>query len=183
MAGYQTSFMPPAQLVVPIERINRSVIEAQKQQAKLTSALAEIELSRKAVMAQMDALAKERRAVDRIEHRLGELRARKTGQFKIAHILEIVSVVSDLSLIEITSERRTGQTVRARQTYFWIARRFTGRSLPEIGRRCGGKDHTTVLHGQKKLDAIVKRIGSPAVDTPEDWARHLLTASWKAEAA
>ena len=37
----------------------------------------------------------------------------------------------------------------------WLCRKFTSRSLPEIGRAFGGRDHTTVLHAVRKIDALV----------------------------
>ena len=52
---------------------------------------------------------------------------------------------------EIISNRRHSLTVRWRQAFMEAAKRYTPRSLPEIGRHLGGKDHTTVLHGCRKV--------------------------------
>lgn len=52
----------------------------------------------------------------------------------------------DMKLTDILSFRRTANIVRPRQVAMFLSRELTLRSLPEIGRRFGGKDHTTVLH-------------------------------------
>jgi chromosomal replication initiator protein len=57
---------------------------------------------------------------------------------------------------DILSERRTSSVVRPRQVAMYLAKTMTPRSLPEIGRRFGGKDHTTVLHAVRKMEALVK---------------------------
>ena len=47
--------------------------------------------------------------------------------------------------------------VRPRQVAMYLAKVLTLRSLPEIGRRFGGRDHTTVLHAVRKIEALVTR--------------------------
>ena len=54
---------------------------------------------------------------------------------------------------DILSIRRPKSIVRARQIGMYLARKHTSRSLPEIGRRFGGKDHSTVLHAVRKIEA------------------------------
>jgi hypothetical protein len=67
-------------------------------------------------------------------------------------IASAVCRVLQVSPRDFHSPRRFRHVTRARQIYFWIARNRTSRSLPEIGRRCGGKDHSTVMHGIHKID-------------------------------
>ena len=50
---------------------------------------------------------------------------------------------------ELLSDRRNKEVVFARQAVFYWSQRLTKMSLPEIGRRMGGRDHTTVLHGSR----------------------------------
>jgi chromosomal replication initiator protein len=45
--------------------------------------------------------------------------------------------------------------VRPRQVAMYLAKTLTLRSLPEIGRRFGGRDHTTVLHAVRKIENLV----------------------------
>ncbi|MGB6503695.1 MAG: helix-turn-helix domain-containing protein, partial [Xanthobacteraceae bacterium] len=49
---------------------------------------------------------------------------------------------------------RTANVVRPRQVAMYLAKVLTLRSLPEIGRRFGGRDHTTVLHAVRKIENL-----------------------------
>ena len=46
---------------------------------------------------------------------------------------------------------RNRSIARPRQAAMWLAKQLTTRSLPDIGRRFGGRDHTTVLHAVRKV--------------------------------
>ena len=72
---------------------------------------------------------------------------------------------------DLISERRNRAIARPRQAAMWLAKHLTTRSLPDIGRRFGGRDHTTVLHA-------VRRIESLKVDDPQ-LARDLETLTRK----
>ncbi len=60
-----------------------------------------------------------------------------------------------MSRADILSSRRTATVVRPRQIAMYLAKSLTLRSLPEIGRRFGGRDHTTVLHAVRKIEGMV----------------------------
>jgi chromosomal replication initiator protein len=60
-----------------------------------------------------------------------------------------------LKQADLVSERRTRAVARPRQAAMWLAKQLTTRSLPDIGRRFGGRDHTTVLHAVRKIEALV----------------------------
>jgi chromosomal replication initiation ATPase DnaA len=62
----------------------------------------------------------------------------------------------DISSTALKGERRTLNVVYPRQVAMFLARRYTTRSLPEIGRRLGGRDHTTVLHGARKIEGACR---------------------------
>lgn len=57
----------------------------------------------------------------------------------------------------LLAERRTRLFVRPRQVIMWLCRQHTGRSLPAIGTALGGRDHTTVLHGCRKIEELRKK--------------------------
>ncbi len=57
---------------------------------------------------------------------------------------------------DLKSTRRTAKIVRARQMAMYVARETTPKSLPEIGRLFGNRDHTTVLHAVNKMARIVE---------------------------
>jgi chromosomal replication initiator protein len=60
---------------------------------------------------------------------------------------------------DLISERRNRAIARPRQTAMWLAKHLTTRSLPDIGRRFGGRDHTTVLHAVRRIEEL--KAGDP----------------------
>ena len=64
-----------------------------------------------------------------------------------------------LKQADLLSERRTRAVARPRQAAMWICKQLTTRSLPDIGRRFGGRDHTTVIHAVRRIDEL--RAGDP----------------------
>ncbi len=70
---------------------------------------------------------------------------------------EIQRKVSDHYRIrqsEMTSARRAREVARPRQIAMYLAKQLTPRSLPEIGRRFGGRDHTTVIHAVRQIEKL-----------------------------
>ncbi|MFS0736482.1 chromosomal replication initiator protein DnaA [Sphingomonas sp. 1P06PA] len=55
---------------------------------------------------------------------------------------------------EMSSARRAREVARPRQVAMYLAKQLTPRSLPEIGRRFGGRDHTTVIHAVKQIERL-----------------------------
>jgi chromosomal replication initiator protein len=76
-------------------------------------------------------------------------------RIKIEDILRVVSRHYAVSRQDILSQRRHRSVVRPRQVGMYLAKHLTSRSLPEIGRRFGDRDHTTVLHAIRKIDKEV----------------------------
>lgn len=74
----------------------------------------------------------------------------------ITRIIETVAAEHSLSPVVVLSSVRTREAVTARQKGLYLAYRLSGKSLPEIGRRFGGRDHTTVLHAVRKLEAMAE---------------------------
>lgn len=72
-------------------------------------------------------------------------------------VATIQSVVADfygLTRLELISDRRAREVARPRQVGMWLAKKLTTRSLPDIGRRFGGRDHTTVLYAVRRIDEL-----------------------------
>ena len=65
---------------------------------------------------------------------------------------------------DLLSERRTRSVARPRQTAMYLAKQLTTRSYPDIGRRFGGRDHTTVLHAVRRIEALKAEDASLAQD-------------------
>jgi chromosomal replication initiator protein len=59
-----------------------------------------------------------------------------------------------IRLADMHSPRRARQVARPRQVAMYLAKQLTSRSLPEIGRKFGGRDHTTVMHAVRKIDEL-----------------------------
>jgi chromosomal replication initiator protein len=75
---------------------------------------------------------------------------------KIDDILRIVSKHFGVNRSDLLSARRNRSIVRPRQIGMYLAKQLTSRSLPEIGRRFGNRDHTTVLHAIRKIEQLMK---------------------------
>jgi len=70
---------------------------------------------------------------------------------------EIQRKVADyygLKVSDLLSERRAREVARPRQIAMYLAKKMTPRSLPEIGRRFGKRDHTTVMHAVKRVEQL-----------------------------
>ena len=79
---------------------------------------------------------------------------------KIEDIQKLVASHFNVSRADILSARRTASVVRPRQIAMYLSKLLTPRSLPEIGRRFGGRDHTTVLHAVRKITGLVTADGT-----------------------
>jgi len=73
----------------------------------------------------------------------------------IEEIQKAVVAHYSLKLADMQSKRRSRVVARPRQVAMYLAKQLTPRSLPEIGRRFGGRDHTTVMHAVKKVDELL----------------------------
>jgi chromosomal replication initiator protein len=83
------------------------------------------------------------------------VRTREPRRVKIEEIQKLVATRYNVSRADILSERRTAAVVKPRQIAMYLAKALTPRSLPEIGRRFGGRDHTTVLHAVRKIEKAI----------------------------
>jgi chromosomal replication initiator protein len=83
------------------------------------------------------------------------VRTREPRRVKIEDIQKLVATRYNVSRADILSERRTAAVVKPRQIAMYLAKALTPRSLPEIGRRFGGRDHTTVLHAVRKIEKAI----------------------------
>jgi chromosomal replication initiation ATPase DnaA len=74
---------------------------------------------------------------------------------RVDDIIREVCVRYGVTRTDLLSARRTAKVVLPRQIVMFIARQVTLLSLPQIGMRLGRKDHTTVLHGARKIERLV----------------------------
>ena len=72
----------------------------------------------------------------------------------IDEIQKLVSQHFELKPLDLVSARRARAVARPRQIAMYLAKRLTTRSLPEIGRKFGGRDHSTVIHAVRKVEQL-----------------------------
>ena len=77
-------------------------------------------------------------------------------QIMIEDVLRTISGHFTVTKQDILSSRRHKTIVYPRQIGMYWAKVLTTRSLPEIGRKFGGRDHTTVLHAVRKIEKLIK---------------------------
>ena len=93
-------------------------------------------------------------------------------RIKIEDILRIISRHYGVSKGDLLSQRRHRSVVWPRQIGMYLAKQLTARSLPEIGRRFGGRDHTTVLHAIRKIEGEITK--NPRLEDELDELKKLL---------
>ena len=84
----------------------------------------------------------------------------------VEEIQRKVSEHYNIRLSEMIGPKRVRNYARPRQVAMYLAKQMTSRSLPEIGRRFGGRDHTTVMHGVRRIEEL-KIIDSQIADDLE----------------
>jgi chromosomal replication initiator protein len=94
--------------------------------------------------------------LETVERNMRDLiRPPEPKRVRIEDIQRLVARQYNVSRSDLLCSRRTANVVRPRQVAMYLAKILTLRSLPEIGRRFGGRDHTTVLHAVRKMDALI----------------------------
>jgi len=79
---------------------------------------------------------------------------RRSARIKVADIQREVADWFSIPLAEMTSQRRFREVARPRQIAMYLAKELTPKSLPEIGRRFGNRDHTTVIYAIKQVEKL-----------------------------
>ena len=82
----------------------------------------------------------------------------------IEEIQRRVSEHWNIRLTDMSSARRARNVARPRQVAMYLAKQLTSRSLPEIGRKFGNRDHTTVMHAVQRVTELMERDASFAED-------------------
>lgn len=76
-------------------------------------------------------------------------------RISIEDIQKQVASHYNIKVSDMHSARRSRVVARPRQVAMYLSKKFTSKSLPEIGRRFGGKDHTTVMHAVKRVEELL----------------------------
>ena len=122
---------------------------------KITSNVRELEgaLNRLGAHAQ---LVRRDLTLDAVQELLQDLLRANDRRVTIDEIQRRVAEHYNMKMAEMTSPRRARVVARPRQVAMYLAKQLTQRSLPEIGRKFGGRDHTTVMHAVKKIEELTR---------------------------
>jgi chromosomal replication initiator protein len=80
----------------------------------------------------------------------------ETPEVSVERIQELVVERFGITLQELTGDRRSQSIVYPRQVAMYLCRELTDSSLPKIGKKFGGRDHTTVIHATSKIARLIK---------------------------
>ncbi|MBV1886340.1 MAG: chromosomal replication initiator protein DnaA [Parvibaculaceae bacterium] len=110
--------------------------------------------------------------VDMAQDVLRDLLRSHERRVTIEEIQRRVAEYFSVRLSDLLSARRARAIARPRQVAMYLSKQLTTRSLPEIGRKFGGRDHTTVIHAVRKIDELCKQDASMEEDV--DLLRRML---------
>ena len=85
---------------------------------------------------------------------LKDLLKSSNRRITIDEIQNKVANYFNIKIDDLISSRRIRTFARPRQVAMYLTKKLTTRSLPEIGRKFGGRDHTTVIHAVKKIEEL-----------------------------
>ncbi len=121
---------------------------------KIVSNVRELEGALNRITAQMQLVG---RAItlESAQDLLQDLLRANERRVTIDEIQKQVAEHFNIKMAEMTSARRARIVARPRQVAMYLAKQLTQRSLPEIGRKFGGRDHTTVMHACRKIEELL----------------------------
>jgi len=92
--------------------------------------------------------------LESVQETLSDSRYMMGQRLTVDRIQRAVCEVFSLTPTDMVSKRRARVIARPRQVAMYLCKKLTKRSLPDIGRRFGGRDHTTVMHAVKRIDEL-----------------------------
>jgi len=95
---------------------------------------------------------------------LADMLRSQDRKISIEEIQRRVSEHFNIRLSDLLGPKRLRSYARPRQIAMYLAKTLTNRSLPEIGRRFGGRDHTTIMHGVRRIEELMTSDGQVADD-------------------
>jgi chromosomal replication initiator protein len=81
---------------------------------------------------------------------------RRSAKPSVEDVLSATATLFDVAPSELVARNRRPDVARARKVAIYLARELTGKSLPEIGRRLGGRDHSTILSAVRSLSGDIE---------------------------
>jgi chromosomal replication initiator protein len=120
---------------------------------KITSNVRELEGALNRVAAHTQLVGRDL-TLETTQEVLHDLLRANNRRVTIEEIQKRVAEHFNIRISDMHSARRARSVARPRQVAMYLAKQLTSRSLPEIGRKFGGRDHTTVMHAVKKVDEL-----------------------------
>ena len=139
---------------------------------KVTSNIRELEGALNRIVAHAD-VTKAEVTLESTQEVLQDLLRAHDRRITIDEIQRKVAEHYNLRMADMHSARRARNVARPRQVAMYLAKMLTARSLPEIGRKFGGRDHTTVMHAVRKVEELIEEDAQIAQDV--DVVRRALT--------
>ena len=120
---------------------------------RITSNVRELEGALNRVVAHAQLIGREIN-VETAQEVLHDLLRANDRRITIDDIQKQVAAHYNIRIADMSSARRARAVARPRQVAMYLAKQLTSRSLPEIGRKFGGRDHTTVMHAVRKVEEL-----------------------------
>ena len=120
---------------------------------RITSNVRELEGALNRIVANMQLVGREI-TLESAQEELHDLLRPRERRVTIDEIQRRVAEHFNVRLTEMTSARRARAFARPRQVAMYLSKQLTSRSLPEIGRKFGGRDHTTVMHAVRRIEEL-----------------------------
>ena len=120
---------------------------------KITSNVRELEGALNRVVAHATLVGREA-SIETAQEILHDLLRANDRRVTIEEIQKKVAEHFNIRISDMHSPRRARVVARPRQVAMYLAKQLTSRSLPEIGRKFGNRDHTTVMHAVRKIDEL-----------------------------
>lgn len=102
--------------------------------------------------------------LDMTQESLADILRASDRKVSVEEIQRKVAEHYNIRLSDLVGPKRVRTLARPRQIAMYLAKQMTSRSLPEIGRRFGGRDHTTIMHGVRKIEELRREDRSMAED-------------------
>ena len=120
---------------------------------KITSNVRELEGSLNRIIAHSTLVGRQI-TLESTQEALKDLLRSNDRRVTIEQIQKRVAEHFNIKLAEMSSARRARTVARPRQVAMYLAKQLTQRSLPEIGRKFGNRDHTTVMHAVRRIEEL-----------------------------
>ena len=120
---------------------------------KITSSVRELEGALNRVAAHATLIGRDI-TLETCQEVLHDLLRASDRRITIEEIQKRVAEHFNIRVADMHSARRSRAVARPRQVAMYLSKQLTSRSLPEIGRKFGGRDHTTVMHAVKKVEEL-----------------------------